>query len=260
MVGVAGILLAGGRSQRMGRDKASLPWHGSTFARRATGLLARCAEPPVIVVCAPGQELPPLPDWVDVVRDPEPGLGPLAGLAAGLAAAHAPLAVVCAVDSPLAHPSVLAALVGALGAAPAAVPRSEGRPQPLFAVYRSELAQLAAELLAAGERRAAALGEHAGARVVERADVLALPGVAAFDPGLASLLSLDDADAYDRALAAPEPLIRVGGLHGQSEVRASSVGRARRLLAADVTPQPAGAVPVDDETPLYAGDVLVAPG
>ena len=71
----------------MGRDKASLPWHGSTLARRAAGLLARCAEPPVIVVCAPDQELPPLPDWVEVVHDPAPGLGPLAGLAAGLAAA-----------------------------------------------------------------------------------------------------------------------------------------------------------------------------
>ncbi len=83
MEGVAGILLAGGRSQRMGRDKATLPWHGSTLARRALGLLARVAEPPVVVVCAPGQELPALPGWVQVVRDPEPGLGPLAGLAAG---------------------------------------------------------------------------------------------------------------------------------------------------------------------------------
>jgi molybdopterin-guanine dinucleotide biosynthesis protein A len=87
MEGVAGILLAGGRSQRMGRDKASLPWHGSTLARRAAGLLARVAEPPVIAVCAPDQDLPPLPAWVEVVRDPEPGLGPLAGLAVGRAAA-----------------------------------------------------------------------------------------------------------------------------------------------------------------------------
>ena len=170
--------------------------------------------------------------------------------------ARAPLAVVCAVDSPLAHPAVLAALVGALGDAPAAVPRSEGRPQPLFAVYRSELAQLAAELLASGERRVAALGERGGALIVEREDLLALPGVAALDPGLASLLSLDDAGAYARALAAPEPLVRVSGLAGRAEVRASSVGRARRLLAAEVAPRPPGAVPVDDETPLFAGDVV----
>jgi molybdenum cofactor guanylyltransferase len=186
------------------------------------------------------------------------GLGPLAGLATGLAVAssRAPLAAVCAVDAPLAHPAVLEALLDRLGSAPAAVPRSQGRPQPLFAVYRSELAQLAAELLAAGERRAASLGERAGALFVERAELLAVPAVAAFDPELASFLSLDDAHAYAGALAAPEPLVRVAGFAGATQLRASSVGRARRLLAADVVPQSSASVPVDDETPLYAGDTL----
>jgi molybdenum cofactor guanylyltransferase len=258
MQGVAGIVLAGGRSQRMGRDKAGLAWHGSTLARRAAGLLVRCADPPVIVVCAPGQEPPPLPSWCQVVRDSEPGLGPLAGLAAGLAAAAAgaPVAVVCAVDAALAHPAVPAALLAALGSAPAVVPRSEGRPQPLFAVYRCELAGLASSLLAEGERRAAALGERAGALVLERADLLADEGVAAFDPELASLLSLDDVAAYERALALPEPLVRVDGLADHEQVRASSLGRARRLLGAQVVPQARLAVPADDETPLSAGDVV----
>jgi molybdenum cofactor guanylyltransferase len=258
MADVAGILLAGGRSRRMGRDKAGLPWHGSTLARRAAGLLARCAAPPVIVVCAPGQDLPSLPAWVELVYDEQPGLGPLAGLAAGLAAAasQAALAVVCAVDAPLAHPEVFAALLSALGDAPAAVPHSDGRAQPLFAVYRSELAAPADELLAAGERRAAALGERAGARAVERSELLAHPGVAAFDPDLASLLSLDDADAYARALALPEPLLSVIGPAGAGELRASSIGRARELLGAPFAPLLPALVPVDDETPLFAGDVL----
>jgi molybdopterin-guanine dinucleotide biosynthesis protein A len=260
MEGVAGILLAGGRSQRMGRDKASLPWHGSTLARRAAGLLARVAEPPVIVVCAPDQALPPLPEWVEVARDPVPGLGPLAALAAGLAAAgpRAEVAAVCAVDAPLAHPAVLAALLDAIGTAPAVVPLSHGRPQPLFAVYRTELAFLAAALVADGERRAAQLGERAGARVVEPFELLVVDDVAAFDPALASFLSFDEADAYDGALALPQPLVRVsGGLAGPAEIRASTVGRASRLLALDVAPEHAGAVPVDDETPLFAGDRLV---
>jgi molybdenum cofactor guanylyltransferase len=258
MEGVAGILLAGGRSQRMGRDKASLPWHGSTLARRAAGLLARCSEPPVIVVCAPGQELPPLPDWVEVVRDAEPGLGPLAGLAAGLAVAeaHAPVAAVCAVDAALAHPAVLLALLALLGDEPAVVPHSEGRPQPLFAVYRTELADLAAELVADGERRASALGERAGAVSLERGELLALGDVAALDAGLASFASIDDAEAYNAALALPEPLVSVIEQGGLRELRASSVGRARELTGAGVLPDAAGDVPVDDETPLYAGDVL----
>ena len=260
MEGIAGILLAGGRSQRMGRDKASLPWHGSTLARRAAGLLARVAEPPVIVVCAPEQELPPLPLWVQIVRDPEPGLGPLAGLASGLAAAgpRAEAAAVCAVDAPLAHPAVLEALLGALGESPAVVPLANGLPQPLFAVYRTELAFLAAALVADGERRAAALGERSGARAVEPFELLVVDDIAAFDPGLASFSSFDDVAAYDGALAAPQPLVTVtGDLAGPRELRASTVGRARRLLLADVVPQRAAAVPVDDETPLFAGDVLV---
>jgi molybdopterin-guanine dinucleotide biosynthesis protein A len=260
MDGVAGILLAGGRSQRMGRDKPSLPWHGSTLARRAAGLLARVAEPPVIVVCAPDQQLPALPDWVQVVRDPEPGLGPLAGIAAGLAAAgpRAEAAAVCAVDAPLAHPAVLSALLGALGTAPAVVPVSDGRPQPLFAVYRTKLAFLAAALVADGERRAAQLGERAGARVVEPFELLVVDDVAALDPALASFVSVDHIDAYEGALALPQPLVRVtGGLAGPPEIRASTVGRASRLLLADVRPERAGLVPLDGETPLFAGDRLI---
>jgi molybdopterin-guanine dinucleotide biosynthesis protein A len=260
MEGVAGILLAGGRSQRMGRDKASLPWHGSTLARRAVGLLARVAEPPVIVVCAPDQALPPLPDWVEVAYDPEPGLGPLAGLAVGLAAAgpRAEAAAVCAVDAPLAHPVVLAALLGALAAAPAVVPLRDGRPQPLFAVYRTELAFLAAALVADGERRASQLGERAGARLVEPFELLIVDDVAAFDPELASFLSFDDPSAYAAALAAAQPRVRItGGLAGPSEIRASTVGQASRTLLAAVAPQNAGAVPVDAETPLFSGDGLV---
>jgi molybdopterin-guanine dinucleotide biosynthesis protein A len=260
MEGVAGILLVGGRSQRMGRDKASLPWHGSTLARRAVGLLARVAEPPVIVVCAPDQELPALPDWVEVARDPEPGLGPLAGLAVGLAAAgpRAEIAAVCAVDAPLAHPAVLSALLGALGTSPAVVPLSDGQAQPLFAIYRTELAFLAAALVADGERRASQLGERAGARAVEPFELRVVDDVAAFDPALASFLSFDDPSAYASALAAPQPLVRVtGGLAGPSEIRASTVGRASRMLLAAVAPQNIGAVPVDAETPLFAGDGLV---
>ena len=57
----AGIVLAGGRSRRMGTPKAWLDWHGTTLLRRACGIVARGTSGPVIVVRAPGQELPELP-------------------------------------------------------------------------------------------------------------------------------------------------------------------------------------------------------
>ena len=194
----------------------------------------------MIVVCAPDQELPPLPDWVQVVRDPEPGLGPLAGLATGLAVAgtRAEVAAVSAVDAPLAHPAVLAALIGALGTSPAVLPLGGQRPQPLFAVYRTELAFLAAALVADGERRAASLGERWGARVVEPFELLVVDDIAAFDPGLASLLSFDHprsvrsrarvaAAARDRH-GRPRRAARVAGLHR----RACTAPAARRRRAA----------------------------
>ena len=54
----------------MGRPKAALEWHGSTLLHRTTALLARTVGGPVLVVAAPGQDLPELPPRVEVVADP----------------------------------------------------------------------------------------------------------------------------------------------------------------------------------------------
>ena len=47
---VAGVVLAGGRSTRMGRPKANLEWHGSTLLHRVTGIVGRAVDGPVVVV------------------------------------------------------------------------------------------------------------------------------------------------------------------------------------------------------------------
>src|SRR5215218_10460486 len=90
----AGIVLAGGRSSRMGTPKAWLEWHGSTLLRRVCGIVARGAGGPVVVVRAPAQELPELPDGVRVVEDAREGRGPLQGLLAELRAVDADVAFV----------------------------------------------------------------------------------------------------------------------------------------------------------------------
>src|SRR5215207_7228647 len=110
---VAGVVLAGGRSVRMGRPKATLEWHGSTLVRRVSGLVARAVDGPVVVVRAPGQELPALP--FEVVEDVHEGRGPLQGIAAGLAAlqGRAELAYVSAVDVPLLEPAFVRRVVEA---------------------------------------------------------------------------------------------------------------------------------------------------
>ncbi|MGH2712798.1 MAG: NTP transferase domain-containing protein, partial [Thermoleophilaceae bacterium] len=65
----------------MGRPKAVLEWHGTTLLQRVVGIVGRVVDGPVVVVRAPGQELPSLPAGVVVATDAREGRGPLQGLA-----------------------------------------------------------------------------------------------------------------------------------------------------------------------------------
>ena len=80
-----GLVLAGGRSSRMGTSKAHLPFGPETLLQRSVRILAGIF-PRVIVSAAQGQELPALPSEVAIVRDEKPDAGPIQGLRAGLRA------------------------------------------------------------------------------------------------------------------------------------------------------------------------------
>src|SRR3954452_13941182 len=80
-----GVVLCGGQSSRMGRPKAWLPFGGELMLPRVVRLLGE-AVAPLVVVAAPGQDVPALSEKLEIVRDPKQGPGPLQGLAAGLAA------------------------------------------------------------------------------------------------------------------------------------------------------------------------------
>src|SRR3954468_8075055 len=140
---VSGVVLAGGRSTRMGRPKANLEWHGSTLLHRVTGIVARAIDGPVVVVRAPDQELPELPPGVRVVEDAAEGRGPLQGLAAGLSAVagDSELAYVSSTDVPLLHPAFVRAVARAASGADVdvALPVVHGFRHPLAAAYRTAL-------------------------------------------------------------------------------------------------------------------------
>ena len=80
-----GIVLCGGRSTRMGSSKALLEFGAETMLQRVVRLLGGVVSP-LVVVAAPGQELPALPASVTVTRDEREGRGPLEGLRAVLKA------------------------------------------------------------------------------------------------------------------------------------------------------------------------------
>lgn len=203
----AGIVLAGGRSSRMGRDKSALPWGGSSLLGHVSAVLRCALDGPVVVVRAPGQELPGLPDGVEVHEDETPDLGPVQGLATGLLAVRdrAGLAYVAATDLPFLHESVVRRTMAVLCARPdvdVVTPVVDGYPQLLAAAYRTHVADAVRDALLSGERRLGAVVSRLRVDYLPAADLLADEAVAAADPELRSFVNLNQPEEYARALGA----------------------------------------------------------
>jgi molybdopterin-guanine dinucleotide biosynthesis protein A len=141
---LAGLVLCGGASTRMGREKALLPVEGRPLVLHVAGLLERAADP---VYLGPGR-LGRLGELgYREVEDATPGSGPLGGLVAGLAASPHPLLAVLAVDMPFASPELFTYLADLYRGEDAVVPLFDSRPEPLHAVYaRSALPALQSSL------------------------------------------------------------------------------------------------------------------
>jgi molybdopterin-guanine dinucleotide biosynthesis protein A len=207
------VVLAGGRSTRMGRPKANLEWHGSTLLHRVTGMVGRAVDGPVVVVRAPDQELPELPPGVRVVEDAAEGRGPLQGLAAGLAAVaeESELAYVSSTDVPLLHPAFVRAVVRA-GMSPGvdvALPVVHGFRHPLAAAYRTALAGAVERLIAEDRMRPAFLFEECHVRELSEEDLLRDQDLAEADPQLLSVLNVNEPGDYERARARAAPSVTV---------------------------------------------------
>ncbi len=271
MPATAAVVLAGGRSSRMGEPKARLEWHGSTLLRRVAGLVGRGVDGPVVVVRAPGQDLPPLPSAVQVVEDSAQARGPLEGMATGLAALQdrATHAFVCSTDLPLLHPAYVRAVARAGRDVDVALPVVDGHRQPLAACYRTSLAGRARELLAQGRARPAFLLEGADVRQLDEPELLADTTLAKADPRLWSVRGVNTPEELRalRELPTPEVLVQrfgvlaSGGEHGGRTVRAATLAAAaqavglvldRHLLAAVNGDQTVR----DGELPLAEGDVV----
>src|SRR5262245_4662400 len=151
---VAGIVLCGGQSSRMGRPKAWLPFGEELMLPRVVRLLSEVVSP-VVVVAAPEQDVPPLPADVPIVRDEERGRGPLQGLLAGLQAlqGRADAAYLSSCDVPFLKPAFVRRLIDLLGDHAICVPRVGEYHHPLAAVYRLGVADAVARLLAENRLR-----------------------------------------------------------------------------------------------------------
>jgi molybdopterin-guanine dinucleotide biosynthesis protein A len=271
MPDAAGVVLAGGRSSRMGTPKAALEWHGSTLLRRTTGILARVTGGPVIVVRAAGQALPALPPGVEVVDDPREGKGPVQGIAAGLSAlaGRADMAFISSTDMPFLHPAFVRRVLRAVqDGADVGLPIARGYPQPLAAAYRTALAPVAERLVAADRLRPAFLFDECSVDRLDEPALRADPVLAAFDPALDSVVNVNEPADYEAARAAPAPEVTIqrfgtlaDGHRGPQPARAATLAEAAATAGVALDGHVVAALNGDQltrdgETPLAAGDIV----
>jgi molybdopterin-guanine dinucleotide biosynthesis protein A len=185
---VAGIILAGGRSRRMGRDKALLPVpgdDGSTFISHLAAVLSLFCDEVVLVARDAQQAANYVLPGVAVVIDQVPEVGPLMGLYSGLRSIGATHALVVAVDMPFVQPELIAFLLSYPRDDALLVPVVDGVPQVLLAVYPRSLLPTIETCLRVGERGPRALLKAARVCYIEEAQLRQI------DPQLRSFVNLN---------------------------------------------------------------------
>jgi len=184
------IVLCGGQSRRMGRDKASLPFGDETLLER----VARRVLPAVdelIVAARPDQDVP---GDFDVVHDPPGHESPLAGLVAGLRALDVEQVFVTACDAPLLGTPLVERLFELARNVEIAVPRVGKHHMVLTAVYSRSVLPRAEALLEASRLRPFYLLEQSEVRIVDPDELREV------DPDLDGLRDCDTPEAYAWAL------------------------------------------------------------
>ena len=164
-----GFVVAGGRSRRMGRDKALLPWGGTTLLDHAVARLREVC-PEVRILCGPELRYAEarLPVDVDVVAD----AGALGGVLTGLQRLGVDaLGLFLGVDLPLVPAALLRHLLERAGDRDAVVPVSSGGPEPLCAVYRASCCPAIERRIAAGDLKMTSFWPDVRVRQVDAAEL-----------------------------------------------------------------------------------------
>ncbi|MEW6218886.1 MAG: formate dehydrogenase accessory sulfurtransferase FdhD [Thermodesulfobacteriota bacterium] len=184
---VTGVILAGGASRRMGRDKAFLPLAGEPLVAQVHRTLAGIFRHLVLVTNTP-ERFAFL--GCPLAGDFRPGLGALAGIQAALAASPTERIFVAACDMPALNPALIRALCAWSQEAAVVVPEGTEGLEPLHAVYSRRALPAIAAALAGGERRVQSFFPRVTVAVMPRQEVARL------DPGFASFRNLNTPADY----------------------------------------------------------------
>jgi molybdopterin-guanine dinucleotide biosynthesis protein A/molybdopterin converting factor small subunit len=175
----------------MGQTKALLRFDGEPLIAHIVHSL-KSISADVVVVLAPGQEMPPLP--VTVVRDEVAYQGPVSGIYHGLNAAESEVSFVASCDIPFLNLSLISYLFSRIDEHDVVVPYWEGRYQPLFAIYRKSVTSYLHTQLQRGELRPIFLFDKVRTRKIDEEEVCR------FDPEGLSFLNMNMPADYQAAL------------------------------------------------------------
>lgn len=191
MADATAVILTGGKSSRMRRPKALLPFDGEPLIAHVVRNLKKLfAE--AVVVAAPEQELPILP--VVLVRDDIAYQGPVSGIYHGLKASTKEVCFVTSCDAPFLNLQLIAHLLAQISDCDVVVPYWQERFQPLHAAYRRSVAPLLREQLDRGELRPISLYPRVRTREIHEDEIRRLDS-----EGL-SFLNMNSPEDYQAAL------------------------------------------------------------
>jgi molybdenum cofactor guanylyltransferase len=175
----------------MGTPKALLRFDNLPIIAHIVSTLQRLSAE-VVVVAAPGQELPSMP--VTLVRDGMAHQGPVGGICYGLAAATTDVCFVTSCDSAFLNARLIEDLVSRISDHDVVVPHWEGRLQPLHAVYRRSVLPLLEKQLVRGELRPIYLFEKVRTLTVSEDEIRRV------DPDGSSFFNMNTPEDYAEAL------------------------------------------------------------
>jgi molybdopterin-guanine dinucleotide biosynthesis protein A len=193
---VSGVVLAGGQSRRLGRDKAVEPIAGQPLIQRVIERVSQVSTEMVVVVAsrARGEALP-LSEAHRIALDIYLGKGSLGGIFSGLTAVQEEWGLVVACDMPFLNLELLRYMMSLREGVDAVVPVLEGRPEPTHALYSRACLPHIEERLKADDLKIAGFFEEVRVRYVPEEDI------ARFDPDYLSFFNINSQSDLDQALA-----------------------------------------------------------
>jgi len=187
---VTGIVLAGGKSSRLGQDKAFVRLGGRSMLERITEVLSQVFDRIIIVTCTTLKHPRP---GITVIQDIIPGCGPLGGIYTGLKRSPSQYSFITACDLPFIRPSLINYMLEGLKDYDVIVPRVGERLEPLHAIYSKNCIAHIEKQLHAGPFKVTGFFPRVKVREISREEI------ERFDPGMLSFFNINTPSDLEKA-------------------------------------------------------------